>query len=484
MAEPVLSCKGLTFRYRSEDAPVFSNLSLTVSRGEAVLLMGPSGCGKSTLAYCLAGLYPEYGGELEGEILLKGKPLSQFGPAARSQAVSILFQNPDNQFCMDRVDHEILFALENINYSGDLRARTRELLTMVGLEQVETAPIYTLSGGTKQKLALATALATGADTLILDEPFANLDPGACGKLSALMEQEGDLDQGSIPPQRLDEYREEFSRLGLFLDDQWLAVHSPAPVPQPPGLAAKAEGLILYHGKKPFLRNLSFQLEKGSVTALIGGNGAGKTTLLTALAGAGRWKGNLWVQGKVGLVFQNPRFQFLTLTVENEVLVTLRAAEPQGEPEALKEKAAALLEEFGLLPWKKNSPYELSQGQQRRLALLSMLAGDRPLLLLDEPTYAQDERSTSFILSLLERRVSQGLTVLMATHDLALAKACANQILLLENGSLTPVEPQVLSARWPEGTADRSQKENVMSARKDPTERPAKRKIRRDEKCEG
>ena len=58
---------------------------------------------------------------------------------------------------------------------------------------------------------------------------------------------------------------------------------------------------------------------------------------------------------------------------------------QGEPEALKEKAAALLEEFGLLPWKKNSPYELSQGQQRRLALLSMLAGDRPLLLLDEPT---------------------------------------------------------------------------------------------------
>ncbi len=188
MAEPVLSCKGLTFRYRSEDAPVFSNLSLTVSRGEAALLMGPSGCGKSTLAYCLAGLYPEYGGELEGEILLKGKPLSQFGPAARSQAVSILFQNPDNQFCMDRVDHEILFALENINYSGDLRARTRELLTMVGLEQVETAPIYTLSGGTKQKLALATALATGADTLILDEPFANLDPGACGKLSALLEQ--------------------------------------------------------------------------------------------------------------------------------------------------------------------------------------------------------------------------------------------------------------------------------------------------------
>lgn len=480
MAEPVLSCRGLTFRYRSEDDPVFSDLSLTVFSGEAILLMGSSGCGKSTLAYCLAGLYPEYGGELKGEILLKGKPLSQYGPASRSQAVSILFQNPDNQFCMDRVDHEILFALENINYSGDLNARTKELLALVGLEKVETAPIYTLSGGTKQKLALATALATGADTLILDEPFANLDPGACRKLSTLLERlnrqgitllivdhrpqwwrgflsrvvmmdrEGNLDQKTIPPQELDEHRDEFSRLGLFLDDRWLTSRTPSPVPQPPELIAKAEGLTLYHGKKPFLQDLSFQLQKGSVTALIGGNGAGKTTLLTALAGAGRWKGNLRIQGKVGLVFQNPRFQFLTLTVENEVLTTLRAADPKGEPETLKKKADALLEEFGLLPWKKNSPYELSQGQQRRLALLSMLAGDRPLLLLDEPTYAQDERSTCFILNLLERRVRQGLTVMMATHDLALAKACANQILLMENGTLTPVEPQKLDALWLEG----------------------------------
>ena len=74
--------------------------------------------------------------------------------------MSILFQNPDDQFCMDRVDHEILFALENINYPGDLRARTRELLALVGLEDVEHHLIHTLSGGMKQKLALATALAT------------------------------------------------------------------------------------------------------------------------------------------------------------------------------------------------------------------------------------------------------------------------------------------------------------------------------------
>ena len=176
LKEIQLSCKNLSFSYGKGQEPVFSGLSLTVGKGEAVLLMGPSGCGKSTLAYCLAGLYPEYAGELEGEIFLEGEALSSYGPARRAKTVSILFQNPDNQFCMERVEHEVLFALENINYQGDMRARTEKLLEQVGLAAWASYPIRTLSGGMKQKLALATALATGARLLILDEPTAGLDP--------------------------------------------------------------------------------------------------------------------------------------------------------------------------------------------------------------------------------------------------------------------------------------------------------------------
>ena len=477
MPEPLLAGRELTFRYGRQSAPVFSNLSLTVEEGEAVLLMGPSGCGKSTLAYCLAGLYPEYAGELAGTVRLAGRPLESYGPAARARTVSILFQNPDNQFCMDRVDHEVLFALENINYPGDLRARMEELLDLAGLGELAQAPIHTLSGGAKQKLALCTALATGARLLILDEPFANPDPASCAQLSSqlqtltrrgltllvvdhrldwwrgfltrvvLMEEKGDLDAGAFPPSELEARREELTRRGLFLDDSWLNGRRPPAVPQPPETAAEAEDLTLFHAreKKPCLEHLSFRLEKGSVTALIGRNGAGKTTLLTALAGVGRHRGRLRVAGRAGLVFQNPRFQFLTLSVEEEVLTTLRAARPQAPEEARTAEAEALLGEFGLLPWRKHSPYELSQGQQRRLALLSMLAGEQSLLLLDEPTYAQDERSTRFILDLLERRVAEGLTAMMATHDLALARACANQILLLEDGHLTALTPAELDA---------------------------------------
>ena len=158
-----------------------------------------------------------------------------------------------------------------------------------------------------------------------------------------------------------------------------------------------------------------------------------------MAGVGKYKGRLERHGKAGLVFQNPRFQFLSTSVKEEILVTLRAARGKAEETALGEEADGLLEEFGLLEWKEMSPYALSQGQQRRLALLSMLAGDCPVLLLDEPTYAQDERSTRFILDLLEKKISEGLTVIMATHDLELAAAWAGQILLLKDGSLKPVE---------------------------------------------
>lgn len=465
----LLTCRELSFSYEEAGRPVFEHLSFSVNAGEAVLLMGPSGCGKSSLAYCLAGLYPAYAGLLTGEILVDGEALDQISIARRAGKVSILFQNPDNQFCMDRPDHEILFALENIHYQGNLEERARELLQTVGVEDVAKQPIYTLSGGTKQKLALATALATEAKLLILDEPFANLDPESCLSLAKLlrrlnaqgltmlivdhrpdywrpflsrillMDGNGHLSEESILPGKLEEKRAEFVKRGLFLDDEWLKSQQPPTISGPEASAIRAEHLSLYHDRKAILSDLSFTVQKGCITALIGKNGVGKSTLLSAVAGVGKRKGTLEVDGRVGLVFQNPRFQFLTLSVEDEVLRTLQVVHADETLEQRKDRAEALLEEFGLLSYAGKSPYALSQGQQRRLAVLSMLAGDRPILLMDEPTYAQDEKSTRFIMELLYRRVADGLTAVLATHDLTLARHCANHIVLLEDGRLRELD---------------------------------------------
>lgn len=472
-AAPALEARDLTFSYQEGEKPVFQGLDFSIARGEAVLLMGGSGCGKSTLAYCLAGLYPEHAGVLTGQVLAEGTPVREMGPAKRAKLLSMIFQNPDSQFCMDRPDHEVLFALENVNAPGDLLARAAELLELVGLTPWAQVPMAALSGGTKQRLALATALATGARILILDEPFANLDASSRADLLQLlcrlrreqgltllvvdhrpdwwrgvvtrierMDETGALAPCSLSPEQLEEHRQELTAQGLFLDDRWLEGRHPTGSPGP-APALRAENLTVFAGKEPLLRGLNFQVPKGSVTALIGPSAAGKTTLLLALAGVGKIQGHLEKEEPVGLVFQDPRFQFLSLTAEEEVMTTLRIASSKQGEEERKKQAEALLEEFGLLQWRKASPYALSQGQQRRLALLSMLAGNQTLLLLDEPTYAQDQRSSQFILELLERRVAAGLTVIMATHDLALARACAHQILLLKEGRLTLVTAEQL-----------------------------------------
>ena len=179
--------------------------------------------------------------------------------------------------------------------------------------------------------------------------------------------------------------------------------------------------------------VSLEVPRGSVCALVGACGSGKSTLLGTLAGEFSHTGKLEVKGSIGLVFQNPRLQFLALTVSEEVLVTLCAAEPDAAEDELSARVPGLLAEFGLDGLAERSPYEISQGQQRRLAMLFMLAGSADVLLLDEPTYAQDERSTCRMLDVLMERVSAGLTVVVATHDLALARAIANQVLLVGDG---------------------------------------------------
>ncbi|MDR3280239.1 MAG: ATP-binding cassette domain-containing protein [Synergistaceae bacterium] len=465
----ILSCRNLTFRYEENAPPVFENVSFAVKQGEAVVLAGPSGCGKSTLAYCLAGLYPEYAGALTGDLYIRDMAVSLLSPSLRARRISIMFQNPDNQFCMGRVDHEILFALENISYAGDMRARMRELLRLVGLEDAETAPIHSLSGGTKQKIALATAMATGAEALVLDEPFANVDPISCAELAKkleifnksgltlfivdhkldywrpflsriiIMDRDGHITEADIYPPDLERRKSAFTDRGLFFGDEWLDGRTPLPSPKPEENAVVIKDLAVSYGGKQVFSSLSLEVMKGTITALIGRNGSGKSTLLLAVAGLIRFSGNLSVSSTVGLVFQNPRYQFLSLKVRDEILITLKNAH-RSKP-AMDDPAGieALLIEFGLLAYADTSPYMLSQGQQRRLAILSMLAGSRPILLLDEPTYAQDAQATRFIMELLQKRVSQGLTAIIATHDHALARAFANRILSLDDGTLSELK---------------------------------------------
>lgn len=170
----------LRFRYADAPAPVLNGIDMQVQPGETVLLLGPSGCGKSTLALCLNGLIPnEIPGDLSGEVWVGPYRTSRTPSGPLRQQVGIVFQDPETQLVMPRVDEEVAFGLENLAIPAEaMRARVAEALRQVGLTEKARAWVETLSGGQKQRLALAAVLAMQPAVLILDEPTANLDPSA------------------------------------------------------------------------------------------------------------------------------------------------------------------------------------------------------------------------------------------------------------------------------------------------------------------
>ena len=172
-------------------------------------------------------------------------------------------------------------------------------------------------------------------------------------------------------------------------------------------------------------------------------------MFEAMLGLRSYEGTIQFQGKevreykkkelyskAGIVFQNPMNQFVTQGVLDEILFSLKRTGKKIPQERLEEKALSLLEQFQLKNVRHRSPFMLSQGQQRRLAVLSMLANHQQILLLDEPTYGQDDRSSEAIMDLLEELVrKQNLTVILSTHDEELACRWADQIYRLEDGQI-------------------------------------------------
>lgn len=177
---PTLEVSNLTFRFDQEHAPTLKNISFEIKEDENILVIGPSGSGKSTLAYCLNNLYPSsVDGFLGGNIKFKGQDISSFAPGEINQKIGLVMQDPDSQFCMLTVEEELAFVLENIQFPRlKMSERIDYALDLVDLTPFKHRQIHSLSGGQKQKLSIACALAMEPELLILDEPTANLDPAS------------------------------------------------------------------------------------------------------------------------------------------------------------------------------------------------------------------------------------------------------------------------------------------------------------------
>ena len=180
----MIKIRELTFTYPGSSEPALEDVSLDVASGEFMLLAGPSGAGKSTLLRCLNGLVPHFsGGKIGGRVEVDGQDAVVAGPQAMSRLVGFVFQDPEAQTVVDEVESEIAFGLENAAVPpGEMRTRVDEALATMGLGGLRHRSPWTLSGGERQKLAIASALAARPKVLVLDEPTSQLDPAAARDL--------------------------------------------------------------------------------------------------------------------------------------------------------------------------------------------------------------------------------------------------------------------------------------------------------------
>ncbi|ATW27580.1 ABC transporter ATP-binding protein [Candidatus Formimonas warabiya] len=174
----VIQIENLTYRYPDTPEPALHRINLDIPEGQFVLVVGGSGCGKSSLIRAMAGLIPEfYGGEISGRVLLDGTDIRKMGRRDLSGKVGVVFQDPESQLVMTTVEQEIAFGLENLGLPNSLmKRRVMEVSGALALSGHLHGFSPELSGGQKQKVALAAILAMQPDILLLDEPTSQLDP--------------------------------------------------------------------------------------------------------------------------------------------------------------------------------------------------------------------------------------------------------------------------------------------------------------------
>nr|WP_157519435.1 ATP-binding cassette domain-containing protein [Modestobacter sp. Leaf380] len=452
-----------------------TGVDLDVAPGERVLVTGRSGAGKSTLFAVLAGLLDPEAAEVTGELTVDDR-----SPADARDRLGLLLQDPDSQLVMTRAGDDVAFGLENAGLPAALIwPRVDEALATVGWRYGRERPTQALSGGEKQRLVLAGALARRPGLLLLDEPTAQLDPAGSDVVrTAVARAVADrrttllvIDHDAAPWLPLVDRVVEVVDGGLIehspgwtpaprtagLDlsrpGAWIRVPDQSPSsstrcgeggrtwtrdPDPrssPRLAAAAAGFTHRGAQQPSLAPTDLELPAAAVTAVTGPNGTGKSTLALLLAGLrapstgrvvasaelaarGVREPHRWRAGELVT-----RIGTVFQQPEHQFLTGRLRDELELGPlrsgagsTAARARAEELLERLGLTPFADANPFTLSGGQQRRLSVATALATAPQVLVLDEPTFGQDAVTWRELVTLLAEQRAAGCAVCVVTHD--------------------------------------------------------------------
>ena len=478
------------WRHAGRRAWAVSDLDLRINPGERVLLLGASGSGKSTLLAGLAGLlHGQQSGESLGELRIDG-----LAPHAARHRSGLVLQDPETQLVMSRAGDDVAFGPENYGVPADqIWPRVRAALDVVGFSYPLDRPTAALSGGEKQRLALAGILANRPGLLLLDEPTANLDPDGAGLIRAAVTQALDETGATavLVEHRVGPWLPIIDRVVVLADGGGLLADGPAAqvfgqhadalraagvwVPQErarprprtaaviPGrseavapvrpvevLTARGLRLRYPHAHRDAVTGVDLALRAGTTTAVIGANGSGKSTLALMMAGLVRPSGGSVTASDLpqkalfrrpprslasvlGTVFQNPEHQFLTKTVHGEL--TLAPRRLGWTATAAAARADELLDRLGLTALARANPFTLSGGQKRRLSVATALSAAASVLVLDEPTFGQDAHTWMALADLVHSVRADGHALLIVSHDEDFVARVADDVHVMSAGSL-------------------------------------------------
>lgn len=472
-AQKMIAIDALGFRFRGRAGHALSDVSLVVEAGEFVVVTGPSGCGKSTLALAMGGYLFQEGrsdGEASGSVWVAGIDVRRQPLYDVAEVVGLVQQNPEAQFCTLMVQDEVAFGLENRCLpKHTIEERIGWALGIVGASHLADRFLSSLSGGEKQKIAIAAVMAAKPKVLILDEPTSNLDPTATAEVFAVIDHirakagitvvviEHKLDWLlRFKPRllvmdggRLVHDRPASTSNGAYLHVE--RVRRQPPRPQAQDVSASpvvhVQDLEVGHDGQTVLKGVSVAIYPGEFVAVMGDNGSGKTTFLLSLLGLVKSSsGQVRISGKdtresavselarsVGFVFQNPDHQLFAESVWQEATFATRNFGCLDD--ATEARARDLLARGGIGDRLDDHPYRLSYGEKRRLNLISILAHSPRLLLLDEILIGQDAANAEFLLDLLQGRTARGDTVIMVNHAPEVTRRYASRVLFFDSGQL-------------------------------------------------
>lgn len=471
----MINFKNLSYTYLGQETECIKSNSLIAKDGEVVVITGESGCGKSTVLRCINGLGTEfYEGILDGEIIADGHDCLGMHICDISKIVSTVFQNPDNQFFTLDVLSDLVFGCENFSVSREeITERLERIIDLLDIRIFIGRRFSELSGGEKQKIAIASALMLNSKNLLMDEPSASLDYHSIELLGTLVlklkhagytviiaehrlyylkdiiDKLVIMKDGTIKEKY---YKDEITRLddstlhelgirGINIFENPYSNLYFKTRSNPMEIATLSNVSFYYKSDKKVLKSIDLQIYQGDRIAIIGKNGSGKTTLAKLISGLCKEKsGVILFNGKresakkrsekVSYVMQNVDFQIFGSSVYNDLLL---GNETRDE---IDSKIHTILNSLNLSDSINDHPMTLSIGQKQRLIVASSCILNKQLSIFDEPTSGLDYKNMKSVCEAIKFYVGENNASIIITHDYEFILNSCNRVILLEDGYIT------------------------------------------------